>query len=86
MLRDMYGTQTSAYQPYQTALGLTQNLEGMGQNAMDIGINLGARGAASGAQAGQFLQTGASNAAEAQLPANQYSPWAGLLQGAANWY
>jgi hypothetical protein len=86
MLRNMYGTQSAAYQPYQTALGMMTGIEGLGQNAMDIGINLGSSGANAGANIGRMLQQGYGNAAEGRRQADQYSPWANLLQGASTWY
>jgi len=84
MLNSMYGTQSAAFNPYQTALGGAQTLEGLGQNAMDLGINLGAKGAAAGGNAGQLLQSGMLGAARTQQAADQYSPWAAPLAGAAN--
>ena len=91
MLRDMYSTQSAAYQPYQTAMGGAQYLEGLGQNAMDIGVNLGKTSTTANAAAGQLLGTGMMNAANTQGQADQQagSTWGNLLQGGAqalqNW-
>lgn len=84
MLNSMYGTQTAAYNPYQTALGGATTIEGLGQNAMDLGINIGAKGAAAGGNAGQLLQLGLLGAAKTRQQADAYNPWAAPLAGAAN--
>lgn len=82
MLSDMYKTQSGAYAPYQTALAGAQTMEGMGQNAMALGIDLGAKGQAAGTTQGQMLQSGMNNAAQSQYAANSYSPWAAPLNSA----
>lgn len=82
LLKSMYGTQTAAFDPYRTALGGAQTIEGMGQNALDLSINLGKT--ASPAQSGQLLAQGMLGAAQTMQPANSYSPWGALLSGAGN--
>lgn len=82
MLRDMYGTQTAAYDPYKTALGGAQTIEGLGQNAMTLGMDLGRQ--SSNAAAGGLLANGMNAAAQTMQPANSYSPWGALLTGAGN--
>ena len=82
MLKSMYGTQTAAYDPYKTMIGGASMLEGLGQNAMDLGINIGAKGTAANAQSGMLMSQGMTNAANAMAPANAYSPWGSLLSGA----
>lgn len=84
LISGMYGTQAAAYKPYQTALGGATTLEGLGQNPMDLGINIGAKGTAASAMSGQLLGQGMANAATTMQPANAYSPWVGLLSGGAN--
>lgn len=86
MLRGMYGTQTAAYDPYKTALGGAQTIEGMGQNALDMGINLGAKGTAANAASGQLLASGMTNAANTvgQTAQQVGSPWGNMLTGAGN--
>lgn len=84
LLKSMFNTQNNAFQPYQTAFGGAQTIEGLGQNALDQGINIGAKGTASNAQSGALLAQGLTNAANTMQPANAYSPWAGLLSGAGN--
>lgn len=74
MLNSMYGTQSAAFNPYSTALGGAADIEKLGQNAMDTGINIGAKGTAANAQSGLLLANGMTNAAQTMQPANAYSP------------
>lgn len=83
MLQSMYGTQVAAYNPYKTAMGGATYLEGLGQSAMDAGINIGTKGTAGTAQAGMLMGQGMTNAANAMQPANSMSPWGNALAGAA---
>ena len=82
LLKDMYGTQTAAFQPYQTAMQGASAIENLGQNAMDIGTRLGSNLTAGNAAAGRILFEGGSNAANTQQAGNQVSPWGSILQGA----
>ena len=82
MLRDMYGTQTAAYSPFATALTGAQNIEGLGQNALDMSVNIGKT--ASPAQAGSLLGQGMLGAAQTMQQANSYSPWGTALINAGN--
>ena len=82
MLRDMYGTQTAAYSPFATAMTGAQNIEGLGQNALDMSVNIGKT--ASPAQAGSLLGQGMLGAAQTMQQANQYSPWGTALMNAGN--
>ena len=82
MLRDMYGTQSASYSPFGTALTGAQNIEGLGQNALDMSINIGKT--ASPAQSGQLLGQGMLGAAQTMQQANQYSPWGTALMNAGN--
>lgn len=81
LLNSMFNTQQKAFQPYQTALGGAQTIEGLGQNAMDLGINIGAKGTASNAQSGALLAQGMTNASNT-IQENASSPWGTLLSGA----
>lgn len=83
MLNNMYGTQTAAFNPYNTALGGAQTLEGMGQNAMDVGIRLGNTATAASGNAGMLLGTGMTNAARTMQDVNKISPWGTALQSGA---
>jgi hypothetical protein len=83
MMRDQYGTQVAAYNPYATALGGAQQIEGLGQNALTQGISLGNTATAANAQAGQLLSNGMTNAANTigNQAAQAGSLWGNILQG-----
>jgi hypothetical protein len=75
---------SAGYNPLKTQFGLAQSLEASGQNALDLGLNVGGRSAQAGANVGNTLLRGATNAAEAQYAADSYNPWATALQAAGN--
>lgn len=79
MLNGMFGVQSNAYDPYATALGGASKIEGLGQQAMDAGINIGARGTAANAQSGALLANGMNNAATTMQDVNKISPWGTML-------
>jgi len=79
MLSSMYGVQRDAYTPYSTALGGASYIEGLGQNALDQGINIGAKGTAASAQSGMLLGRGMEGAARTMQDVNQISPWGTVL-------
>jgi len=85
MLNSMYGTQSASLNPYLTALGAAQKIEGLGQNAMQLGMDLGGKVTNANAAAGALLGGGMSNAAN--IVGNQAqqagSLWGNLLQGGA---
>jgi len=74
---------TAGYSPFQTQFGLASNLEQTGQNTMDIGSQLGGRAAQAGANVGQSLLAGGTNAARTMQQANSYNPFATALTGLA---
>ena len=74
---------SAGYNPVKTQFGLAQDLESSGQNALDIGTALGGRVAAAGANVGNTLFQGSTNAANAMQAANAYSPFGAALTGAA---
>jgi hypothetical protein len=73
---------STGYNPLKTQFGLAQSLESAGQGALDLGAQLGGRAAQAGANVGNTLMTGATNAANAMAAANSYSPGGALLSGA----
>jgi hypothetical protein len=83
LLSSMYGTQTAAFNPYKTALGGAQTVEGLGQNALNLGIDMGKTATTASANAGQLLGSGMSNAASTIGSTAQQvgSNWGNLLQG-----
>jgi hypothetical protein len=82
LTKGMYAGQTAAYDPYKTALGGAQTLEGLGQQALTMGMDLGRQ--TSNAAAGGLLAQGMNSAAQTMQPANAYSPWGAMLSGAGN--
>ena len=72
--------QVGALSPFQAYLSGTQDIEGLGQSALDIGSQLGGRSAAAGANVGQFLQRGGMGAATT-AQGGQFDPFAYALQG-----
>ena len=84
MLNGMYQTQANSYVPYNTAVGGAQMLEGLGQNALTMGMNMGNTVTAANANSGQLLASGMNNAAQTMQPANAQSNWGTLLSGAGN--
>ena len=83
LLTQGYQGQTAALSPYQAYLQGATGLEGLGQNALDTGINLGAKGqSTTGANA---LYMGGIAAAGSQAKADNYNPFAtALIQGSQN--
>ena len=75
---------SQGYNPYKTQFGLAQGLESAGQNALDLGLNIGGRTAQAGANVGQTLFTGGQGAARTMQAANQYSPFGDAISGLAN--
>lgn len=83
LLTQGYGGQTAALGPYEAYLRGATGLEGLGQQALDTGINLGAKGqSTAGAQA---LLQGGMGAAQSQFRADAYNPFAtALTMGSQN--
>lgn len=76
LVRGMFSGQTAAYDPYKTAIGGAQYLEGLGQQPLTMGIDIGKQ--TSNAAAGGLLAQGITNAAGIQQQAAG-SPWANAL-------
>lgn len=75
---------SQGYNPYKTQFGLAQGLETAGQGALDIGSALGGRAATAGANVGNTLFQGGTNAARTMQAANSSSPWGDAISGLAN--
>jgi hypothetical protein len=78
------GLLSSAYSPLQTNVGLNATFEQLAQSPLDIGAQLGGRAATAGAQVGNTLMQGGTNAARTMQAANAYSPWGSAISGAAS--
>lgn len=76
MMSQYYQNQSGSADPLMTALNVDTGLEGLAQNPMDIGINIGAKGTAASAASGALLAKGMSRAGNLMQPANAYNPWA----------
>lgn len=82
LLGSMYGTQTSAFNPYGKGMEGSAYLESLGMQPMDLGINIGSKGTAASQISAPILQRGLTSAAQTMQPSQAYSPWGNLLQGA----
>lgn len=80
LTRGMFSGQTAAYDLYKTALGGAQYIEGLGQQPLTMGIDIGKQ--TSNAASGGLLAQGMNNAAQTMQPANAYSPWGTALMNA----
>ena len=77
-----YGGETAALGPYEAYLAQMKALEGLGQQPLDIGINIGGKGSATSANA--LLQGGMASA-QTRGAADAYNPFAtALTQGSQN--
>lgn len=84
MMSQYYRAQGDSMSPYSQALQAAQMVEGMGQGTMDLGTSIGARVSTAGANQGNLLAQGFTNAARTQQQADSYNPWGAMLSGASN--
>lgn len=78
-----YQGQVGALSPYQAYLQGATGLETLGQQPLDIGINIGAKGMSP--TAANAMYQGGMGAAESNYAANRYNPFAtALVQGSQN--
>lgn len=81
LLTQGYGGQAAALDPYKAYLAGATGLEALGQDPLNLGINIGAKGqSTAGAQA---LLQGGNAAAQSQFAANAYNPFATALTQAS---
>lgn len=83
LLGGMYGGQVAALSPYTSYLGGAGSVESLGQQALDIGSNLGGRSATAGANVGQSLLTGGMSAARTLQTAQGMNPLGTFLSNTA---
>ena len=81
LLTQGYQGQAAALSPYEAYLAQARQLEGLGQQPLDLGINIGAKGQSNAAA--QALLTGGMGAAQSQFAANAYNPFATALTQAS---
>jgi hypothetical protein len=83
LLDQYYGGQVNALSPFTSYLGSGQAIEGLGQEPLRLGSELGGKASTAGANAGEFLFRGGSNAATTRQGGQGFSPLAGLFSGAS---
>jgi len=77
------GLLSSAYSPFQTALGLQGTVENLGQNALTLGSELGGRSLQGSQTAARALMEGGTGAANTMFRANSLSPLSAAMSGFA---
>jgi hypothetical protein len=83
LLDQGYRGQTAALGPYEAYLQQARQLEGLGQQPLDLGINIGAKGQSTASA--NALYGGGMAAAGSQFKADAYNPFAtALTQGSQN--
>ena len=83
LLDQYYSGQVNALSPFTSYLGSGQAIESLGQESLRLGSELGGRASTAGANAGEFLFRGGSNAATTRQGGQGFSPLAGLFSGAS---
>jgi hypothetical protein len=78
-----YAGQTAAYQPFATAMDTSRYLEGLAQQPMTIGTEIGGKTTAANTLSGSLLSSGITQAAATMAPANAYSASGNFLSGVA---
>jgi hypothetical protein len=71
--------QVGALRPFEAYFGQEKAIEGVGQQPLDIGINIGAKGMSP--TAAQAILSGGMSSAETMAKANAYNPYADALIG-----
>jgi hypothetical protein len=77
---------SAGYGPLQTQLGLAGSIEEMGQQPLQLGLQVGGQNAQAGANAGRSLLESGIRASQTQQAANSWSPWGTSLQGLGQSY
>jgi len=81
LLTQGYQGQAAALGPYEAYLAQMKQLEALGQQPLDLGINIGAKGQSTGAA--QALLSGGMAAAQTRGAADAYNPFATALTQAS---
>jgi hypothetical protein len=79
LLTQGYGGQAAALGPYEAYLQQARQLEGLGQQPLDLGINIGAKGQSTASA--NALYGGGMGAAQTMGAANAFNPFATALTG-----
>ena len=85
LLNGMYSTQNNAFQPYSTALGGATTIEGLGQQPLSLGMDIGKTASGANTAAGGLLTGATTNAANMRNNATiaTGSPWGNFFTGLA---
>jgi len=75
------GLFSAGYSPLSNLLGLSNSVEGMGQNALSLGSTLGAQQSTAGAQAGRLGLAGTEATTPYSVRNQSYNPLSSLFQG-----
>jgi hypothetical protein len=78
-----YAGQTSAYQPFTSAMNTSIGLEELAQAPMNLGMELGGRVSSAAGRSGALTAQGITNAANTMAAPNAYSASGNLLSGIA---
>lgn len=81
LLNQYYAGQVGALSPFTSFLGSGQAIEGLGQESLRLGSELGGKASTAGANVGDFLFRGGSNAAITQQRGAGQSPLSDVLAG-----
>jgi hypothetical protein len=73
--------QVGALSPFTSYLGSGQAIEGLGQESLRLGSELGGRASTAGANAGEFLFRGGANAALSRQIGSGQSPISDVIAG-----
>ena len=81
LLTQGYQGQAAALGPYEAYLAQMKQLEALGQQPLELGINIGAKGQSNAAA--QAILSGGMGAAQSNFAANSYNPFATALTQAS---
>ena len=81
LLTQGYQGQAAALGPYEAYLAQMKQLEALGQQPLELGINIGSKGQSNAAA--QAILTGGMGAAQSNFAANAYNPFATALTQAS---
>lgn len=79
--QNMYRTQSAAFDPYKTQMGLMTDNESAGRQNLTDSMNIGNTISQANARAGMILGQGMSSAGNLNQTANTYNPWGTLFGG-----
>jgi hypothetical protein len=81
LLNQYQAGQVGALNPFTTYLGAGQGIEGLGQESLRLGSELGGKASTAGANVGEFLFRGGANAALSRQLGSGQSPLSDVIAG-----